>query len=96
MRRNLLFILKKIHKEASKIKATVMSFFFRGKPIRRLCRTSPGKSRREIHAPTLDFEGGVFPGTRAVPAHVEPIPRRRRAHAGYSSGRTRHAMFRVT
>jgi hypothetical protein len=73
-----------------------MSLLFRSKPLRKLRRTSPGKSRRETHAPTLDLGAILFPGPRAVPAHVESIPRRRRSHAGYTAGRPRHAMFRVT
>jgi hypothetical protein len=94
--RKLLFVLEKKHKEAIKIKATIMSLFFRSRPPRKLRRTSPHKSRHDIHAPTLDLGAGLFPGPRAVPARVEAAPRRRRAHAGYHAGRPRHAMFRVT
>jgi hypothetical protein len=89
-------MLKKIHKEASKIKATVMSLLFRSRPPRKLPRTSSNKSPREIHAPTLDPGAALFPGPRAVPAQTAPIPRRRRAHTAYTPGRPRHAMFRVT
>lgn len=73
-----------------------MSLLFRSRPPRKLRRTSPGKPRRETHAPMLDLGAGLFPGPRAMPAHVVPIPRRRRTHAGYTPAHPRHAMFRVT
>jgi hypothetical protein len=73
-----------------------MSMLFRSKPLKKVRRTSPGKSRHETHAPKLDLGAVLFPGPRAVPAPIAPIPRPRRAHAGYHVGRPRHAMFRVT
>jgi hypothetical protein len=95
--RKLLFLLENIdQKEASKIKATVMSLLFRSRPPRKLRRTPPGKSRHEIHAPTLDLGTGLFPGPHALPAQAATTPRRRRQHAGYVPGPRRHAMFRVT
>jgi hypothetical protein len=73
-----------------------MSLLFRSRSLRKLRRMSRDKSRHEIQAPTLDLGAGLFPGPRAVPALAETAPRRRRAHVGYTPGRPRHAMFRVT
>ena len=73
-----------------------MSLLFRSRPLSKLPRTSSNKSHRETRAPTPDLGAVLFPGPRAVPAHIAPIPRRRRAHTAYTPGRPRHAMFRVT
>ena len=88
--------MEKIEKEASKIKATVMSLLFRSRPPRKLRRKSPAKARRENPASVFAPGAHLIPSPRAVPVPVASGSRRRRERSGYSPAHPRHAMFRVT
>lgn len=97
MWRKLLFLMEK---EESKIKATVMSMFFRSRPPRklRLFGKSPAKPQRKLHhkrhAPAL--APGVVPA-RQVPVQAKYSARRSRHRpTGYMPHGPGHSRFRIT
>ncbi len=63
-----------------------------------LFRRKPRGKSSKTRSSAAELASAMFPGPQPVPVHARPAaPGRRRArHHGYTAGRTRQPMFRVS